>query len=221
VKLFIQCKTSLKVPVAAGLRRWFAAARLLRSWVRIPPASWMFVCCECCVLSGRGLCNELITRPEEFYRLWWDVVCDLETSRMRRPWHALGRSATEIIICYIKHLYCHNNPLKFNGFLRTKLSPYMCLWTTKVLNSVHLKDKCWKPCASFCSDIDEIHVRNLQSVELIHHILSEQENVQRRERKRRTRESEVSCRHRVSRAIPIWSLELLHQAQERQLLWRQ
>ena len=38
----------------------------------------MFVCCECCVLSGRGLCNELITRPEESYRLWCVVVCDLE-----------------------------------------------------------------------------------------------------------------------------------------------
>jgi hypothetical protein len=25
----------------------------------------MFVCYECCVLSGRGLCDELITRPEE------------------------------------------------------------------------------------------------------------------------------------------------------------
>ena len=55
----------------------------------------MFVCCECCVLSGRGLCDELITRPEEFYRLWCVVVCDLETSRMRRPWPALGRSATK------------------------------------------------------------------------------------------------------------------------------
>jgi hypothetical protein len=38
----------------------------------------MFVCCECFVLSGRGLCEELITRPEEFYRLWCVVVCDLE-----------------------------------------------------------------------------------------------------------------------------------------------
>jgi len=54
----------------------------------------MFVCCECYVLSGRGLCDELITRPEESYRLWCVVVCDLETSRMRRPWPALGRSAT-------------------------------------------------------------------------------------------------------------------------------
>jgi hypothetical protein len=47
----------------------------------------MSVCCECCVLSGRGLCEELITRPEESYWLWCVVVCDLEkqTSRMRRP----------------------------------------------------------------------------------------------------------------------------------------
>jgi hypothetical protein len=36
----------------------------------------MFVCCECCVLSSRGLCDELITRPEESYRLWCVVVCD-------------------------------------------------------------------------------------------------------------------------------------------------
>ena len=33
------------------------------------------------MLSGRGLCDELITRPEESYRLCC-VVCDLETSRM-------------------------------------------------------------------------------------------------------------------------------------------
>ena len=68
-----------------GLRRRSAAARLLRWWVRIPPWAWMFVCCECYVLSGRGLCDELITRPEKYYRLWCVVVCDLETSRMRRP----------------------------------------------------------------------------------------------------------------------------------------
>ena len=77
-----------------GLRRRSAAARLLKSWVRIPPGAWMFVRCECCVLSGRGLPDELITRPEESYRLWCGVVCDLETSRMR-PWPRLGRSATE------------------------------------------------------------------------------------------------------------------------------
>jgi hypothetical protein len=36
----------------------------------------MFVCCECCVLSGRGLCDGLIPRPEESYRLWRVVVRD-------------------------------------------------------------------------------------------------------------------------------------------------
>ena len=38
------------------------------------------------MLSGRGLCDELITRPEESYRLWCVVVCDLETSRMGAPY---------------------------------------------------------------------------------------------------------------------------------------
>jgi hypothetical protein len=37
-------------------------------------------------LSGRGLCDELITHPEESYRLWCVVVCDLETSRIGAPY---------------------------------------------------------------------------------------------------------------------------------------
>jgi hypothetical protein len=41
----------------------------------------MFVCCECCVLSGRGFCDGLITRPEESYRMWRVIVCDQETSK--------------------------------------------------------------------------------------------------------------------------------------------
>ena len=52
-----------------GLRNRSAVARLLRLWVRIPPGTWMTVCCECCVLSGRVLCDELILLPEESYRL--------------------------------------------------------------------------------------------------------------------------------------------------------
>jgi len=42
----------------------------------------MFFCFERCVLSGRGLCDELISRPEESYRLWCVVVCDIETSKL-------------------------------------------------------------------------------------------------------------------------------------------
>jgi len=50
----------------------------------------MFVCCECCVLSGRGLCDGLIIRSEESYRLWRVFVYDLETSKTRRLKPATG-----------------------------------------------------------------------------------------------------------------------------------
>ena len=70
-------KDNNRAPVPVPVAARSAAARLVRSWVRIPSGAWMFVLCECCVLSGRGLCDELITRPDESYRLWCVVVCDL------------------------------------------------------------------------------------------------------------------------------------------------
>ena len=63
-----------------GPRRGSAAVRLLRLWAGIPSKAWTFVCCECCVLSDTGLCYEMVTRPEDSYRVWCVVVCDLETS---------------------------------------------------------------------------------------------------------------------------------------------
>jgi hypothetical protein len=57
-----------------GLRRGSAGARLLGLRVRIPPGAWMSVSFECCLLSGRGLCVGLITRPEESYR----VLCECD-----------------------------------------------------------------------------------------------------------------------------------------------
>ena len=54
----------------SGLRRGSTAARMLGLRVRIPPGTWKFVYRECCVLSGRGLCDGPITRPEESYRVW-------------------------------------------------------------------------------------------------------------------------------------------------------
>jgi hypothetical protein len=47
-----------------------ANAWLLELRVRIPPGVWLSVSCECCLLSGRGLCVGLITCPEESYRTW-------------------------------------------------------------------------------------------------------------------------------------------------------
>jgi hypothetical protein len=40
-----------------------------RSPARIQPGVCVCVFCECCVLSGRGLCDELISPSEESYRL--------------------------------------------------------------------------------------------------------------------------------------------------------
>jgi len=57
-----------------GLRRGSTASCLLGLWIRIPPRTWMSVCVEYCALSGRGLCDGLITRPEKSYRLWCVVV---------------------------------------------------------------------------------------------------------------------------------------------------
>jgi hypothetical protein len=48
-------------------------------------------------MSGRGLCDEPITRPEESYRLCVClIVCDLETSTVRRrqPRPEFGPCAT-------------------------------------------------------------------------------------------------------------------------------
>ena len=85
-----------------GLRRGSAAARLLRLWVRIPPGALMSVPCECCVLSVRCLCNELIARPGESYWPWCFVECNLETSSMRRSWPT-G------VCCDKRKIYCDRN----------------------------------------------------------------------------------------------------------------
>jgi hypothetical protein len=41
-------------------------------------------------LSGRYLCDELITRPEESYRLWCVVVCDLENLKNEEAMTCVG-----------------------------------------------------------------------------------------------------------------------------------
>jgi hypothetical protein len=61
-----------------GLRLKSTVASLQRSWVQIALGAWMFFCCVCCMLSGRGLSDELITRPEESLSL-----CMIKKSRRR------------------------------------------------------------------------------------------------------------------------------------------
>jgi len=68
-----------------GLRLRTTVVHLLGSWVPIPPATWTFVCYESfvCVLSGRGLCDELAPRPGSSHLLWCVVVCNFGTSWLR------------------------------------------------------------------------------------------------------------------------------------------
>jgi hypothetical protein len=58
------------------------------------------------VLSGRGLCDELITRPEESYRLCCVVVCDLETSRIDVPNIYDISSPRVYILRYLLYGFC-------------------------------------------------------------------------------------------------------------------
>jgi hypothetical protein len=90
-----------------------------------PPGAWMSVCCECCVLSGRDLCDELITRQEESYWLWCVVELNLETSWMRSPWPTGGllRQIKKKLerACYkMIHMYVHTH-----SYVRTYIHAYV------------------------------------------------------------------------------------------------
>jgi hypothetical protein len=60
-----------------SLRRSFAVAHVLGLWVRISPRILMSFCCDCCVLSVRGLCDEPISVLEVSYRTCV-CVCECE-----------------------------------------------------------------------------------------------------------------------------------------------
>jgi len=66
-------------PVTARSKDW-VCGRSPAEIVGSNPTGGMDVCCDCFLLPGRGLCDELITRLEESYRLCCVVECDLETS---------------------------------------------------------------------------------------------------------------------------------------------
>jgi len=93
-----------------GLRRRSEVSLLLRLSARIPPGAWMSVSCECCVLSGRGLCDELITFPEESCQLW---CVGVESSRMRRQWSSgTGRESNANIAQTMHRTKCHCRDLE-------------------------------------------------------------------------------------------------------------
>ena len=90
--ILILCRWSSCALAQDDLSRRAAAGRSPAEIVGLNPTGGMDICSECRVLSGRGLCDELITRPEESYLLCCVVVCDLETS-------TIGAPHTHIYIC--------------------------------------------------------------------------------------------------------------------------
>jgi hypothetical protein len=59
-----------------------------------PAGAWVSVSGEYCVLSGRGLCVGLVTRPTEC----GVSECDREAPIVRRPWLAWGYCAMKKIL---------------------------------------------------------------------------------------------------------------------------
>ena len=69
------------IPLAAHSKAW-VCGRSLGGIVDSNPAGGTDVCCECCVLSGRGLCVGMIALPEDRCGV---SECDREAAVMRRP----------------------------------------------------------------------------------------------------------------------------------------
>ena len=68
---FLRCQLLWPIPVAERSKAWVSTISLA-GIAGLNPAggAWMSSSWTCCVLSGRGPCAGLITRPEESYRLW-------------------------------------------------------------------------------------------------------------------------------------------------------
>jgi hypothetical protein len=57
----------MPIPVAARSKAWVYGRSLTRIVGSNSTGGMEYVSCDCCVLSGRGLCDGLINRPEESY----------------------------------------------------------------------------------------------------------------------------------------------------------
>ena len=115
-----------------GLRRRSAAASLLRLWDRIPPGTWMSVCCEYCVLLGRDLCDELITRPDESYRLWCVVLWarKLVNEESMAQWGAVSPKTNTHNLLFISVI----NQLNAQFFFHNKFISCLYMFRAHVLN---------------------------------------------------------------------------------------
>jgi len=99
-------------------------------------------------LSGRGLCDELITRPEESYRLWCVVMCDLETPRIGAPYIYIYDISSLRVNFYYRINFClcqlaTHNAMKTGGKAEVQLHAF--LTSTPDLSSGQLQYFVHKP----------------------------------------------------------------------------
>ena len=90
---------------------------------------------------GRTHLDELITRPEEFYRLWCVVVCDLETSKIGAPYiydiSSLRVNDLTLILLTWRKWWAPNNASKQEMGFNSAFKGLMQL--TKLLTNNHVR----------------------------------------------------------------------------------
>jgi hypothetical protein len=109
------------VPVAAESTAW-VWCRSPAEFVGSNTTGGMDVCLLWMLCVVRGLCDWLITHPEEFYQLSCFVVCDLETSWMRRPWPSGG--------CRAENKQTHLHQIVHQGHYFTKFRRHISMMHT-------------------------------------------------------------------------------------------
>jgi len=107
----------MPAPVATRSKAWVCGCSLVGIAGSNP--AWV------CLLLDRGICDEMITRPEESYRVWCVVMCDREASTLTRPVHwwlsSLGGISTSL---------WHTTHSAFRSFLLTVTNQQLLLKLT-------------------------------------------------------------------------------------------
>jgi hypothetical protein len=93
---------SLPIPMAVRSKAWVCGRSLAEIVGSNPAGGNACLSFECCVLSGRCLCEELITRPEESYRLW----CVWVWTRNLINEEAVGCCVKQIYSLFYNTKYC-------------------------------------------------------------------------------------------------------------------
>jgi len=108
-------KSLVEIPLAAQSKVWMSGRSFAGIAGSNPSGTWNYVCCDCCVLLGRDLCVGLITRPEEFYRIWcvWVWSWSLDNEEALAQWGLLcsGEKWNNSLVTDLRHLFL--SPLLF------------------------------------------------------------------------------------------------------------